>query len=596
MILAFNLRSLTDTGETFLCVILLFILFGFAVAPFTYFLSFFFENHSTAQFIIFLLNLITGAIFATASWMMRLIASSSRNVNQVLQYIFRLSPIYCFSYGIMNASNRSTYQMLFGDKEQKGALNWDIAGADVIFLAAETVGYFALVFLVEWGKTVKSIRNLTAAKDPGPARYEPDDDVETENIEAENVAPESVAVKVVNVRKVYGTRFTKGEVKVAVEKVSFRVLNKECFALLGVNGAGKTSTFRILTGEYAPTTGNAYISGTSVLTDMAEARFKIGYCPQFDAISELLTCQEHLELYGRIKGIPKKLIKPFAAQKLEEMGLEQYAKVRAGQLSGGNKRKLSVAMACIGNPPVVFLDEPSAGMDPDARKRMWKVINEIKSKQTSIILTTHSMDEAEALCDRMAIMVGGRIRCLGTSMHIKNKFGSGYELTVKVRNPLPDEVASGINKLKEMGINDRISRDKLAQCCQQLGNAELFNEITERGKGAALQQELMQEDTVSADHLVAWVIIEHFCNSVFAWLMREFNGVRTIEHFLTTSKFNIDKVEGQSLGYLFGRVEEEKQKQGIISEYSLSQTTLEQIFNTFAMQQPGMGEDVQMRG
>ena len=382
----------------------------------------------------------------------------------------------------------------------------------------------------------------------------------------------------------------------AVEKVSFRVLHKECFALLGVNGAGKTSTFRILTGEYAPTTGNAYISGTSVLTDMAEARFKIGYCPQFDAISELLTCQEHLELYGRIKGIPKKLIKPFAKQKLEEMGLEQYTKVRAGQLSGGNKRKLSVAMACIGNPPVVFLDEPSAGMDPDARKRMWKVINEIKSKQTSIILTTHSMDEAEALCDRMAIMVGGRIRCLGTSMHIKNKFGSGYELTVKVRNPLPEELASGINKLKELGIEDRIPRDKLDQCCNQLGNADLYGEIAERGKGAALHQELLQENTVSVDHLVAWIVIEHFCNNVFAWLVREFNGVRTLEHFLTTSKFNIDKVEGQSLGYLFGRVEEEKQKQGIISEYSLSQTTLEQIFNKFAMQQPGMGDDVQMRG
>jgi ATP-binding cassette subfamily A (ABC1) protein 3 len=116
------------------------------------------------------------------------------------------------------------------------------------------------------------------------------------------------------------------------------------------------------------------------------------------------------------------------------MGLKRYEKVKSGQLSGGNKRKLSVAMACIGNPPVVFLDEPSAGMDPEARKNMWRVINYIKSRDTSIILTTHSMDEAEALCERIAIMVAGRLRCLGSGSHIKNKFGNGYELFVKIKS------------------------------------------------------------------------------------------------------------------------------------------------------------------
>mmetsp|Transcript_26723 Transcript_26723/g.4761 ORF Transcript_26723/g.4761 Transcript_26723/m.4761 type:complete len:119 (+) Transcript_26723:479-835(+) len=118
------------------------------------------------------------------------------------------------------------------------------------------------------------------------------------------------------------------------------------------------------------------------------------------------------------------------------MGLEKYEKYRAGSLSGGNKRKLSVAMACIGNPPVVFLDEPSAGMDPEARKNMWGVINDIKAKRTSVILTTHSMDEAEALCDKIAIMVAGRMVCLGSSTHIKHKFGTGYELFLKVKHPV----------------------------------------------------------------------------------------------------------------------------------------------------------------
>ena len=109
-------------------------------------------------------------------------------------------------------------------------------------------------------------------------------------------------------------------------------------------------------------------------------------------------------------------------------------------MSGGNKRKLSVAIACIGNPPVVFLDEPSAGMDPEARKNMWKVINGIKRQKCSIILTTHSMDEAEALCNSIAIMVAGRFKCYGSTTHIKNKFSKGYEFLLKVQFPSHEEI------------------------------------------------------------------------------------------------------------------------------------------------------------
>jgi ATP-binding cassette subfamily A (ABC1) protein 3 len=117
-------------------------------------------------------------------------------------------------------------------------------------------------------------------------------------------------VAVSELRKVYGHRFTKNP-KVAIQKVDFTVKHKECFALLGVNGAGKTTTFRILTGEYGPTEGHAYIGGSNVATDISEARYKIGYCPQFDALTELLTGREHLELYARIKGVPKSKIEDF---------------------------------------------------------------------------------------------------------------------------------------------------------------------------------------------------------------------------------------------------------------------------------------------
>ena len=119
------------------------------------------------------------------------------------------------------------------------------------------------------------------------------------------------------------------------------------------------------------------------------------------------------------------------------MGLKKFENVCAGQLSGGNKRKLSVAIALIGNPPVVFLDEPSTGMDPEARRFMWNVISQISTlrKKSSIILTTHSMEEAEALSSKIGIMVNGELKCLGSVQHIKNKFGKGYEIEIKIAQP-----------------------------------------------------------------------------------------------------------------------------------------------------------------
>jgi ATP-binding cassette subfamily A (ABC1) protein 3 len=135
-------------------------------------------------------------------------------------------------------------------------------------------------------------------------------------------------------RKVYGHKIT-GDLNVAVKDVSFIVKHRECFALLGVNGAGKTSTFKILTGEIAPSGGNVHINGMSIMTDIPEIRNCIGYCPQFDSISELLTGKEHLELYARIKGIPKHLIPELVAQKITEMDLTKFKNIKAGNYSGG---------------------------------------------------------------------------------------------------------------------------------------------------------------------------------------------------------------------------------------------------------------------
>jgi ABC-type multidrug transport system ATPase subunit len=153
--------------------------------------------------------------------------------------------------------------------------------------------------------------------------------------------------------------------------------------------------------------------------------------------------EETLKFYALIKGIRTHKIKEVVDKAIRELNLKDHKDKKAGTLSGGNKRKLSVAMAIIGNPPIILLDEPSAGMDPEARRFMWQVVEKIsqRDKKSAVILTTHSMEEAEALSTKLGIMVrGGVFRCMGSSQHIKNKFGVGYEVEIKVKKAQYNEL------------------------------------------------------------------------------------------------------------------------------------------------------------
>lgn len=158
-----------------------------------------------------------------------------------------------------------------------------------------------------------------------------------------------------------------------------------------------------------------------------------------------MTVEEHLEYYARIKGIPAEMRGRLIEKAITELNLDEHRKKPAGTLSGGNKRKLSVAMSILGNPPIILLDEPSAGMDPEARRFMWTVVARLSQqrKKSAVILTTHSMEEAEALSTKMGIMVtGGVFKCFGSSQHIKNKFGTGYEIEVKIKKLTDPEIHS----------------------------------------------------------------------------------------------------------------------------------------------------------
>ncbi|GMT16106.1 hypothetical protein PFISCL1PPCAC_7403, partial [Pristionchus fissidentatus] len=157
----------------------------------------------------------------------------------------------------------------------------------------------------------------------------------------------------------------------------------------------------------------------------------LGYCPQFDALNMKLTTKENVEFYARIRGIEEKKMKETVHSLLRSLHLLPYADVLTAALSGGNRRKLSVAVALVSQPPVIMLDEPSAGMDPGSQQFLWSVIGKMRRAGRAVVLTSHSMEECEALCTRIAILDKGKIRCIGSKQHIKSKFGDGFSLTIK---------------------------------------------------------------------------------------------------------------------------------------------------------------------
>ncbi|XP_074040228.1 cholesterol transporter ABCA5 [Leptinotarsa decemlineata] len=220
--------------------------------------------------------------------------------------------------------------------------------------------------------------------------------------------------------------------KVAVKSLSLAVDAGEVFGLLGHNGAGKTTTMKIITAEEAPTRGRVQIGGESINSNMNSAFQLLGYCPQHDALWKNITVREHLECYAAIRGVSYQDIPRIVSLYLSGLQIHEHADKQTQQCSGGTRRKLSFAMAMVGNPKVVLLDEPSTGMDPRSKRFLWDTILASFQGSRGAILTTHSMEEADALCSRVGIMVRGELRCLGSTQHLKNLYGAGYTLEMKL--------------------------------------------------------------------------------------------------------------------------------------------------------------------
>lgn len=208
----------------------------------------------------------------------------------------------------------------------------------------------------------------------------------------------------------------------AVDRLNLEIYEGELFSLLGVNGAGKTTTIKMLATLVKPTSGSADIFNYSILKDEERIKEIIDISMQETAIARKLTVEENIEFYGKLSGLDKLELNETKKALYETFGFDKIAKKQAFKLSGGWQRKLSIALALISKPKILFLDEPTLGLDVIARRELWKTINELKGKMT-IILTTHYMEEAEALSDRIGIMKDGILLFVGTKDELFNKTG-----------------------------------------------------------------------------------------------------------------------------------------------------------------------------
>lgn len=215
----------------------------------------------------------------------------------------------------------------------------------------------------------------------------------------------------------------KYEDKLALDGLSLQVAKGELFGLLGPNGAGKTTMISIVCGLIKPTSGSAEICGYNIERDAQKVKEQIGVCIQETAIYPYLTGKENLELFGNLYKVNKKAIRKRSKMLLEKMALTEDAKRVTGKYSGGMKRRLSLALALIHDPPIAFLDEPTVAMDPQSRHAVWDFLKELKTQGKTIILTTHYMEEAEELCDRVAIIDHGKLIALGAPKELIAKNG-----------------------------------------------------------------------------------------------------------------------------------------------------------------------------
>eukprot|EP00058_Branchiostoma_floridae_P010060 XP_002595548.1 hypothetical protein BRAFLDRAFT_117471 [Branchiostoma floridae] len=400
----FDVKAYVEDGRVAM-ILLLFFLYGWAMIPMMYLASFLFTVPSTGFVRLTMFNIIAGVATMLAVGILAIPGLDLEDVSKGLSWGFSVLPNYCLGQAF--ADFGSNYQVVslctqdpiteaickdFNVTWTTNYLQWERNGIGrfLVFLAWEGVFFFGLLFLVESNLLRQFWYFIRPKKAPtaisSDGQYSIQDD--------EDVARERTRINNTPLRQLFST-------------------------------------------------------DALILKELRKVQQLIGYCPQFDALIDQMTGRETLYMFARLRGVPEKNIKPVVDDLLQALMIEEHADKLTKAYSGGNKRKLSTAIALVGDPPIVFLDEPTTGMDPVARRMLWDSLCQVRQAGRCIVITSHSMEECEALCTCLAIMVNGQFKCLGSTQHLKSRFGEGYMLIAKVACNTPQEERQNILPLKD---------------------------------------------------------------------------------------------------------------------------------------------------
>ncbi|CAH2037508.1 unnamed protein product, partial [Iphiclides podalirius] len=484
-----GLSTVAELGRLYLCLML----YGGAMLPLHYLFSHILSGPALGFVIMFFMNVLFGMMGAQIVEALAAPQLNTKEVAEIMDQVLQFFPLYSLVTAVRNLNqiglteytclescdylmailpnmNECTMESLcelFSESccvRENSYFDWEGPGIlrYLVCMIASGLFLWLLLMAIEY-KIIQKLFNREKRPPPVEERSL-DEDVADEARHVNMVTGSALAqhgLVAKNLSKYYGKHL-------AVNQVSFSVSDGECFGLLGINGAGKTTTFKMLMGDEAISSGEAIVSGYSVQKDITKVYENIGYCPQFDAVFEELTGRETLHLFSLFRGLPTDNSDIRAQALAHSLGFTKHLDKRVHQYSGGNKRKLSTAIALLGQTRLVFVDEPTTGVDPAAKRQVWRAVQGARRAGRGVVLTSHSMEECEALCSRLTIMVNGRFQCLGTPQHLKNKFSEGFTLTIKIK--IDEDETPNDNTIMEMKnfINCNFTNPKLMEEYQGL--------------------------------------------------------------------------------------------------------------------------------
>jgi len=407
-------------------------------------------------------------------------------------------------------------------------------GGPILYLILQIFVLFAILLWYDSGSVLAWYRRVRKVPATTQETAMPGDEEIAEELVRVNSSNDGL--RVLNLTKSFGP-------VTAVENLTFGIRRGEVFALLGPNGAGKSTTISLIRGDIQPSKngGSIFVENIEINRHRAQARSHLGVCPQYDAMDQM-TVLEHLQFYARVRGVQE--IEHNVDAVIKAVGLQAFSSRMAAKLSGGNKRKLSLGIALIGNPTVLLLDEPSSGMDAAAKRVMWKTLAAVVPGR-SLLLTTHSMEEADALADRAGIMAK-RMLAMGTSDYLRHKHGNAFyiHLVMKSAPHTSDEEITRlrtwvIEKFPGADIEDKTYHGQIR-----------FSVFVQRSSSPKKGGKEIETGVVDTDQISG--------------------GSEPLQS------------QGDGIGYLIMTLEDHREELGL-EHYSVSPTTLDQVFLSIVM-------------